>query len=541
MKIKNIIYAFFAAFIFFNLYNLAYAAYTKTFTISAYYSPIPGQTRYITGSYEGDIKLNGSGVNSADGTPVYPGMVAAPSAYPFGTKMNIPGIGTVAVHDRGGAIVHAGERGNAYDRLDVWMGYGDEGLTRALNWGKRTVQVTVYGIEPNIKENVYLKGYSEAERFIKNIIVKQKIFKSDLWYGVSSDKVGELQTYLSELGYYKGKIDKYYGDALYKAVIAFQLDQGIIDNEEEFGAGYFGPRTRAKIEAVLDKRRKNEIPTKNLGKNDKGKNVKKLQKALKKLGYDIEITGIYDEKTIKAVFKFQKDHNILEYEDEFGAGYFGPRTFAVLSQKLANFKSPELNEIKQTAIVQADYNAFVADLHPGDTGNEVKRLQEVLYKMNLIRINPTGYYGEITKNAVFKFQQKKGILTSKKDSGAGIFGPKTRNAVNNLLGLKANTKAMIASKTASFKENKIVIAETSLNTFTQDLSFGSKGEEVELLQKKLKSLGFYKGGIITDYFGNVTKEALIAFQIDQGIIKSPTDAKAGVFDAKTRKILNSII
>ena len=138
--------------------------YDQTFAITAYYSPLPCQDRYVTGSYEGDIRLNGSGVNSADGTPVYPGMIAAPKNYAFGTKMYIPGIGIVAVHDRGGAIVTAGNRGQYHDRLDIWMGYGDPGLQRALEWGKRTVDVTVYGITDSVVEDVYLGDYDPAEK-----------------------------------------------------------------------------------------------------------------------------------------------------------------------------------------------------------------------------------------------------------------------------------------------------------------------------------------------------------------------------------------
>jgi len=61
-----------------------------------------------------------------------------------------------------------------------------------------------------MKENVYLEGFEIAEKFVRSIIVQQKIFKEDLWFGVSGDKVGTLQEYLIELGYYKGKIDKYY-------------------------------------------------------------------------------------------------------------------------------------------------------------------------------------------------------------------------------------------------------------------------------------------------------------------------------------------
>ncbi|MBU0668223.1 hypothetical protein KJ951_03160, partial [Patescibacteria group bacterium] len=51
-----------------------FSNYTRTYIISAYYSPLPGQLKYVTGSYQGDIRLNGGGVHGADGTPVYPGM-----------------------------------------------------------------------------------------------------------------------------------------------------------------------------------------------------------------------------------------------------------------------------------------------------------------------------------------------------------------------------------------------------------------------------------------------------------------------------------
>ncbi|MEI6773785.1 MAG: hypothetical protein WCL18_03010 [bacterium] len=47
------------------------------------------------------------------------------------------GVGEIA--DRGGAIVLSGERGQKYDRIDVWMGKGEEGLIRALTFGKKNM------------------------------------------------------------------------------------------------------------------------------------------------------------------------------------------------------------------------------------------------------------------------------------------------------------------------------------------------------------------------------------------------------------------
>ncbi len=544
--------------LYFGIYQLAHGAYQQYFTISAYYSPIEGQERYVTGSLAGDIRLNGSGVNSADGTPVYPGMIAAPSTYAFGTKMNIPGVGIVAVHDRGGAIVHAGERGHAYDRLDIWMGYGDQGLSRALNWGKRDVEATVYGIDPSLKENVYLEGFTQAEKFVKSLISKQNIFKDDLFFGTSGDKVGELQEYLTDLGYYKGKIDKYYGDAVYKAVIQFQLDQEIIDRKEEFGAGYLGPRSREQLEAIIQNKRKDLLPKYNLGKDDNGDEVKKLQQALKDLGYDVEVTGTYDQQTIDGVFEFQKDNEIVDEETDVGAGYFGPQTYSVLALKADELNHNVEDNFEKTIIVQADYDAFGLSLQLGDSGDDVIKLQEELRKFNLLRIEPTGYYGKVTENAVFKFQQIKGLVADKSSIGAGIFGPVTRGTMNNVLGYRANTKQMIASKTATFNENaekdkKSFIAnilspsesadkpEPKVLAFANDLVFGSSGEEVEELQQALKGLGYFDGAIVTSYYGDVTKNAVIKFQKDKNIISTNDDQGAGHFGPSTRDLLNSLL
>ena len=113
---------------------------TRKLLVTAYYSPLPDQAFYIRGSYEADIRLNGRGTNGADGTEVYEGMLAAPKSYPFGTRVMIPGLGVGEVHDRGGAIL----AGKDYDRIDVWMGRGEEGLARALNWGARIVEGEVY-------------------------------------------------------------------------------------------------------------------------------------------------------------------------------------------------------------------------------------------------------------------------------------------------------------------------------------------------------------------------------------------------------------
>ncbi len=118
----------------------AAAPYERDVVITAYYSPLPDQCCYVKGSFEADKILNGNGTHGADGTPVYEGMIAAPKSYAFGTRLSIPGLGTVTVHDRGGAIVET----ENYDRIDLWAGSGEEGLARALAFGVRRAKATVY-------------------------------------------------------------------------------------------------------------------------------------------------------------------------------------------------------------------------------------------------------------------------------------------------------------------------------------------------------------------------------------------------------------
>jgi hypothetical protein len=70
---------------------------------------------------------------------------------------------------------------------------------------------------------------------------------------------------------------------------------------------------------------------------------------------------------------------------------------------------------------------------------------------------------------------------------------------------------------------------------SRSLSLGQSHKEVKLLQEKLKSLGFIKKTQnTTNYFGIVTKQAVIKFQVANKI--KPAN---GVLNVKTRLLLNS--
>jgi 3D (Asp-Asp-Asp) domain-containing protein len=102
---------------------------------TAYYGVLPNQSSYTTGSYKGDIKLNGTGITKS-GKPVKVGHIAAEwSILPEGTRVYVPGYGDAVVEDIGPAI-----KGK---RIDLFMGYGEEGLEKAIKWGKRSVKIEI--------------------------------------------------------------------------------------------------------------------------------------------------------------------------------------------------------------------------------------------------------------------------------------------------------------------------------------------------------------------------------------------------------------
>jgi len=79
-------------FLFFLNSLSAHATSEETyFVVTAYYSPLEGQSKYTTWSYAWDIRLNGQWHTTASGKEVFPGLLAGPANYPFGTKIYFEG------------------------------------------------------------------------------------------------------------------------------------------------------------------------------------------------------------------------------------------------------------------------------------------------------------------------------------------------------------------------------------------------------------------------------------------------------------------
>lgn len=386
----------------------------KTFVVSAYYSPLPNQTAYVRGSYDADRVLNGNGIAGADGTAVKPGMLAAPKSYPFGTKIYIPGLGKGTVHDRGGVIL-AYEN---YDRIDVWMGYGDEGRIRALNWGMRKIEGKI--MEPSTPDTIDFPNITPPAGIYKT--GSSSVGKS-LWKGSKGDSVKELQNFLASEGFFYGAATGFFGERTKTAVVEFQKTYSIISSEKSVGAGVYGPKTRAKLGKITEKKdslkpyeTQTDVFSFALKRGEKSEAVKRLQFLLASLGYfTVEPNGVFGPKTEQSILEFQLDKNIISSPAQKNAGVFDKKTQVLLKRLVLekrkifsgkessekDFVSAEIMALRHTKI---ELQKYVVQY--GERGETVRKLQQELIARGFLEKGlDTGFYGKKTAAALEEYKE----------------------------------------------------------------------------------------------------------------------------------------
>jgi peptidoglycan hydrolase-like protein with peptidoglycan-binding domain/3D (Asp-Asp-Asp) domain-containing protein len=304
--------------------------YSEKMLVTAYYTPLANQTHYYLGSYEEDIRFNGSGI-SADGTKAYPGMIAAPKEIPFGTRIEIPAHGVVGtVRDRGGRI-NMTEGG--IHHIDIWLGEGEEGLARALEWGARIIDVVVYEPLPSSvpSESFDLALFDAPETAFKRMPSNPSILveADDPTHGESSTEVAAVQHALKKLGYFDHDITSYFGDVTLSAIREFQQEANLTHRGEKADE-----ETRNAIVAHMKLFEELEVP---LPEEDSflqgttGKDIRVLQRVLKiLLLYHGEIDGMYDQELMGIIYTFQKNRGIVNSLAENGAGIVGEKTLRAL-------------------------------------------------------------------------------------------------------------------------------------------------------------------------------------------------------------------
>ncbi|MGC9526923.1 MAG: peptidoglycan-binding domain-containing protein [Limnospira sp.] len=216
---------------------------------------------------------------------------------------------------------------------------------------------------------------------------------------------------------------------------------------------------------------------------DFGSEVTRVQNRLSELGYfSANTTGYFGDITQNAVIQFQRDNGLVQ------DGIVGPNTLAVLF----GISSP------------ADPTPPVSDrdligLGVGDSGPGVRNLQDRLRDLGYFSANTTSYFGQITRNAVLRFQQ------------------------DNLIA----ATGLVSEETLMLLNQRPVTLPGNIS-----LGPGSSGPAVGVVQQQLRRLGFYRGPI-SNNFDQATATAVRNFQIAYGL--PPT----GRVEATTQAVLVS--
>ena len=171
---------------------------------------------------------------------------------------------------------------------------------------------------------------------------------------------------------------------------------------------------------------------------------------------------------------------------------------------------------------------FNRNLEQGMSGMDVKALQQYLNAQGFVLAvsgpgapgNETEYFGSLTKAALERYQKSKGIVTT-----YGEFDEITRA----YLGCVGSGVSVVP-----------VTPSIGKYVFTRSLQLGMTGADVKELQKFLNNNGFAVAtegpgslGNETEMFGSLTKQALIKYQLNQGIMPA-----SGYFGDWTRWWVN---
>ena len=282
----------------------------------------------------------------------------------------------------------------------------------------------------------------------------------NLTVGVINSVVKDLQQRLMNLGYMEeDEPTTYYGDATSKAVQYFQRQTGRKMD------GITGVDT---CDALMSE----SAPHYAAKLGFQGDDITKIQYRLYNLGYLTEsgqINGTFDQDTETAVKKLQ-EVNKLTID-----GTVGQTTYNLLYS----------DEVKANIIAL------------GEQSEIVKKYQNRLIALGYLSGEADGNFGLSTQNAIRAFQSRNDQVVD------GYLGPDTRSLMD------------------------------SENAKPFGMRLGEQSDDVKNMQNLLVKYGYLSQDKASGYFGELTKDAVIAFQSVNGL---GTDGTAG---AKTLQLLQS--
>lgn len=265
-------------------------------------------------------------------------------------------------------------------------------------------------------------------------------------------------------------------------------------------------------------------------RDEAGENkVRKAQERLVALGYlDAEPDGVFGSRTLKALMRFQKDAGLEET--------------GVLDRATRKALYP------QPAVTTAPQDVLYAE---GSEGQDIRLIHQKLRQYGFSEREAGTVFDEETAEEVTRFQ-----TYAVKWYGTEFDDPMTEPAL-----LADTTFGDMTIQTADIKdpfgipEMPVLAPETTLRphhatdgavsqnlygylksdrfpVYRETVQTGDFGEEVERVQRRLKTLGYYENAISGEYDA-LTEGGIKAFQRRGGL------QQTGIADAETQRLLFS--
>ena len=250
--------------------------------------------------------------------------------------------------------------------------------------------------------------------------------------GDEGTDITRIQSRLYELGYLASdsEVTGSFGDDTETAVMKMQSVNGL---EQD---GKVGRKTMNLLYSE-------DVKANMLAYGEKSDLVLAAQKRLKELGYmTTEPDGSYGNDTIIAVKQFQSRN------DQIVDGYLGPATRVALNSS----------------------DAVPNGLALGDSGDNIQRVQNLLSKLGYLKsANVTGYYGEVTEDAVKLFQRTNGLSA---DGTVGVMtmakltgGDAKKAPAHARRRIPVKTTAKTTAKIIQMAEARAIPASTSCSEY----------------------------------------------------------------------------
>ena len=212
-------------------------------------------------------------------------------------------------------------------------------------------------------------------------------------------------------------------------------------------------------------------------------------------------TSVFDSETEEAVKAFQRIFNLTP------DGVVGKATWYKIKQIYAAVK--RLSELTSEGLTIPEVDrVFQTELKLGDSGAEVEALQYYLaflgyFYPQLPPIPITGFFDELTRDAVFSFQNEYGLPVT------GVVDIGTYYTIESIY------RQAVADLPANYQS---AIGEPYPGRFLVE---GDRGEEVRVIQGYLNRIGRTDPEVpeiaVDGIFGPQTKAAVIAFQRQLGV------------------------